>query len=85
MPSNSQGMASIEYVFARDLALFLIYLCFRDSAVPYEIVGQDRKRMLFSYIVEKTQKVAIGPLEYCGNAHRVNIGSSFVLVLFRKV
>ncbi|KAJ7181929.1 hypothetical protein C8R46DRAFT_1027733 [Mycena filopes] len=26
--------------------------------------------------IPHTQKVAIGPLEYCGNAHRINIGSS---------
>ncbi|KAJ6525973.1 hypothetical protein B0H19DRAFT_581421 [Mycena capillaripes] len=36
--------------------------------------------MLFSYIVEKTRNVAIGPLEYCGNAHRVSIGSSTLVV-----
>ncbi|KAK6972260.1 hypothetical protein R3P38DRAFT_3134511 [Favolaschia claudopus] len=36
--------------------------------------------MLFSYIVQQTRKVAIGPLEYCGNAHLVRIGSSDVVV-----
>ncbi|KAJ6615345.1 hypothetical protein B0H10DRAFT_1949907 [Mycena sp. CBHHK59/15] len=50
-----------------------------DSAVPLAIVGAQRSRMLFSYIIEKTQRVAIGPLEYCGNAHRVSIGSSIVV------
>lgn len=28
----------------------------------------ERAKLLFQYIVEKTNKVAIGPLEYCGNA-----------------
>ncbi|KAJ7183847.1 hypothetical protein C8R46DRAFT_1308972 [Mycena filopes] len=48
----------------------------RDSADVTVVLGEERRRMLFSYIVKHTQKVAIGPLEYCGNAHRINIGSS---------
>ncbi|KAK6989028.1 hypothetical protein R3P38DRAFT_2572275 [Favolaschia claudopus] len=39
-----------------------------------------RKRMLFSHIVKNTKKVAIGPLEYCGNAHRVTIGKKTMYV-----
>lgn len=27
----------------------------------------EHKTMLFKHIVTKTKKVAIGPLEYCGN------------------
>ncbi|KAJ7780661.1 hypothetical protein DFH07DRAFT_765177 [Mycena maculata] len=50
-----------------------------DSASPYRVEGEERRRMLFSYIVEKTRKVAIGPLEYCGNAHLVHIGTSDVV------
>ncbi|KAJ6589569.1 hypothetical protein B0H19DRAFT_1303919, partial [Mycena capillaripes] len=38
----------------------------RDEIGPVEITGEARHRMLFSYIVEKTRNVAIGPLEYCG-------------------
>ncbi|KAK7021461.1 hypothetical protein R3P38DRAFT_1126673 [Favolaschia claudopus] len=52
----------------------------RDKIVPTEITGVPRRRMLFSYIVQQTRKVAIGPLEYCGNAHLVRIGSSDVVV-----
>ncbi|KAJ7187358.1 hypothetical protein C8R46DRAFT_1207309 [Mycena filopes] len=48
----------------------------RDSADVTVVLGEERRCMLFSYIVKHTQKVAIGPLEYCGNAHRINIGSS---------
>ncbi|KAJ6552966.1 hypothetical protein B0H19DRAFT_995362 [Mycena capillaripes] len=51
-----------------------------DSASPVEIAGEARHQMLFSYIVQNTRNVAIGPLEYCGNAHRVSIGSSTVVV-----
>ncbi|KAK7019281.1 hypothetical protein R3P38DRAFT_2975923 [Favolaschia claudopus] len=51
-----------------------------DKIVPTEITGVPRRRMLFSYIVQQTRKVAIGPLEYCGNAHLVRIGSSDVVV-----
>ncbi|KAH8118043.1 hypothetical protein DFH11DRAFT_1808680 [Phellopilus nigrolimitatus] len=29
---------------------------------------EEKKKMTFRYVVEKTQKVAIGPLEYCGHA-----------------
>ncbi|KAJ7795050.1 hypothetical protein B0H14DRAFT_2921129 [Mycena olivaceomarginata] len=36
----------------------------------------ERRHMLFSYIVKHTQKVAIGPLEYCGNTHRISMGRS---------
>ncbi|KAJ7633534.1 hypothetical protein DFH06DRAFT_1139867 [Mycena polygramma] len=50
-----------------------------DAAYPYPIDGEARRRMLFSYIVEKTHNVAIRPLEYCGTAHRVRIGSSTVV------
>ncbi|KAJ7649351.1 hypothetical protein DFH06DRAFT_1094851 [Mycena polygramma] len=50
-----------------------------DSTCVQQIIGEDRKRMLFSHIVKKTRKVAIGPLEYCGNARRVKIGSSTVV------
>ncbi|KAJ7101589.1 hypothetical protein C8R43DRAFT_243241 [Mycena crocata] len=51
-----------------------------DTATPIRIEGIARKRMLFSYIVEKTRNVAIGPLEYCGNAHLVSKGSSTIAV-----
>ncbi|KAK6984303.1 hypothetical protein R3P38DRAFT_3269243 [Favolaschia claudopus] len=51
-----------------------------DKIVPTEITGDSRRHMLFSYIVQQTRKVAIGPLEYCGNAHLVRIGSSDVVV-----
>ncbi|KAJ6610245.1 hypothetical protein B0H10DRAFT_2060951 [Mycena sp. CBHHK59/15] len=51
----------------------------KDAAYSYQIEGEARQRMLFSYIVEKTHNVAIGPLEYCSTAHRVRIGSSTVV------
>ncbi|KAJ7803961.1 hypothetical protein B0H14DRAFT_3154254 [Mycena olivaceomarginata] len=44
-----------------------------------EVKGEARRRTLFSYIVQQTRMVAIGPLEYCGNAHQVHIGSSTVV------
>ncbi|KAJ7694023.1 hypothetical protein B0H14DRAFT_3175162 [Mycena olivaceomarginata] len=47
-----------------------------DSAEVSVILGEERRHMLFSYIVKHTQKVAIGPLEYCGNAHRISMGRS---------
>ncbi|KAJ7724297.1 hypothetical protein B0H14DRAFT_3004105, partial [Mycena olivaceomarginata] len=37
-----------------------------DSAEVSVVLGEERRHMLFSYIVKHTQKVAIGPLEYCG-------------------
>ncbi|KAJ7726738.1 hypothetical protein B0H14DRAFT_3519017 [Mycena olivaceomarginata] len=43
-----------------------------------EVKGKARRHTLFSYIVQQTRMVAIGPLEYCGNAHQVHIGSSTV-------
>ncbi|KAJ7752982.1 hypothetical protein B0H16DRAFT_1836159 [Mycena metata] len=52
----------------------------KDTTFPYRIEGDERKHMLFSYIIEKTRRVAIGPLEYCGNAHRVSIGAPTVVV-----
>ncbi|KAJ7722182.1 hypothetical protein B0H16DRAFT_1737867 [Mycena metata] len=51
-----------------------------DHNSPYRTKGDERKHMLFSYIVEKTHHVAIGPLEYCSNAHRVSIGASTIVV-----
>ncbi|KAJ7801266.1 hypothetical protein B0H14DRAFT_2615472 [Mycena olivaceomarginata] len=48
----------------------------RDSAEVSVILGEERRHMLFSYIVKHTQKVAIGPLEYWGNAHRISMGRS---------
>ncbi|KAJ7825504.1 hypothetical protein B0H14DRAFT_3726674 [Mycena olivaceomarginata] len=47
-----------------------------DSAEVSVILGEERRHMLFSYIVKHTQKVAIGPLEYCGNTHRISMGRS---------
>ncbi|KAJ7064387.1 hypothetical protein B0H15DRAFT_958636 [Mycena belliarum] len=47
---------------------------FVDSATPREIVGDERKRMLFKHIVENTKGVAIGPLEYSGNGRVVSVG-----------
>ena len=32
-----------------------------------QILGQERKQMLIQDIINNTNKVAIGPLEYCGN------------------
>ncbi|KAJ7804316.1 hypothetical protein B0H13DRAFT_2491520 [Mycena leptocephala] len=52
----------------------------KDSGNIHAIVGNERRRMLFSHIVQHTQKVAIGPLEYCGNAHRISFGRSTVVV-----
>ncbi|KAJ7029911.1 hypothetical protein C8F04DRAFT_1398194 [Mycena alexandri] len=52
----------------------------KDHSSPYRIEGDERRHMLFSYIIEKTHRVAIGPLEYCGNAHRVSVGASTVVV-----
>ncbi|KAK7029140.1 hypothetical protein R3P38DRAFT_3189368 [Favolaschia claudopus] len=43
---------------------------FDDAATLTPIVGDERKHMLFSYIVKKTNMVAIGPLEYSGTGHR---------------
>jgi len=37
------------------------------SPTSTRILGDERRKMLFSHIVTKTRKVAIGPLEYCGN------------------
>ncbi|KAK6984366.1 hypothetical protein R3P38DRAFT_3292361 [Favolaschia claudopus] len=51
-----------------------------DSAELTPIVGDERKRMLFSYIVKNTNMVAIGPLEYPGTGHRVSIGRATVAV-----
>ncbi|KAF8150353.1 hypothetical protein K438DRAFT_1865641 [Mycena galopus ATCC 62051] len=51
-----------------------------DSAKPQRIEGMERKRMLSSYIVQNTQKVAIGPLEYCGNTHCITMGRSTIVV-----
>ncbi|KAK7014556.1 hypothetical protein R3P38DRAFT_3000764, partial [Favolaschia claudopus] len=51
-----------------------------DSAELTPIVGDERKRMLFSYIVKNTNMVAIGPLEYSGTGHRVSIGRTTVAV-----
>ncbi|KAK7059561.1 hypothetical protein R3P38DRAFT_2836651, partial [Favolaschia claudopus] len=51
-----------------------------DSAELTPIVGDERKRMLFSYIVKNTNMVAIGPLEYSGTGHRVSIGRATVAV-----
>ncbi|KAJ7831155.1 hypothetical protein B0H14DRAFT_2592907 [Mycena olivaceomarginata] len=50
-----------------------------DSTIPCEITGEVCQHMLFSYIVTRTRNVAIGPLEYCGNAHLVHIGSAAVI------
>ncbi|KAJ7260144.1 Cupredoxin [Mycena rebaudengoi] len=46
----------------------------------HEITGTEREHMIFSYIVTKTLKVSIGPLEYCGNAHIIHVGRSERLV-----
>ncbi|KAK6977428.1 hypothetical protein R3P38DRAFT_3473687 [Favolaschia claudopus] len=51
-----------------------------DSADLTRIIGTEREHMLFSYIVKKTQKVAIGPLEYCGTGHRVTVGRKTIAV-----
>ncbi|KAJ7210616.1 hypothetical protein C8J57DRAFT_1608084 [Mycena rebaudengoi] len=40
-----------------------------------EIIGAARTKRLFKTIVESTCGVAIGPLEYCGNAHLLHIGN----------
>ncbi|KAF8148509.1 hypothetical protein K438DRAFT_1779580 [Mycena galopus ATCC 62051] len=47
--------------------------------MPTEVKGEARRHMLFSYIVQETRNVSIAPLEYCGNAHLVRIGSSDVV------
>jgi len=55
------------------IALFLVLLTctnFKNSTsnVPVDEVSQHKRTtMLFEHIVTKTNKVAIGPLEYCGN------------------
>ncbi|KAJ7829659.1 hypothetical protein B0H14DRAFT_3143845 [Mycena olivaceomarginata] len=52
---------------------------FSGAGMITEVKGEARRRTLFSYIVQQTRMVAIGPLEYCGNAHQVHIGSSTVI------
>jgi hypothetical protein len=37
-----------------------------------QIVGNEREGMLFENIIKYTNRVAIGPLEYCGNALAFN-------------
>ncbi|KAK6977822.1 hypothetical protein R3P38DRAFT_2666075 [Favolaschia claudopus] len=74
-PANSRGVDALECSCCADIDSFS-----RDSAEPTPIEGEDRKRMLFSHIVKNTKKVAIGPLEYCGNAHRVTIGKKTMYV-----
>ncbi|KAJ7776197.1 hypothetical protein B0H16DRAFT_1302386, partial [Mycena metata] len=40
-----------------------------------QITGTLRQSMLFKSIVQDTQGVSIGPLEYCGNGHIVHLGN----------
>jgi hypothetical protein len=46
---------------------------------PERITDPTRQKMLFKHIVQNTDSVAIGPLEYCGNgltirsSHRVKL------------
>lgn len=42
--------------------------------MPRELLGHDRTSRLMKYIITKTLKVSIGPLEYCGVGHIVHIG-----------
>jgi hypothetical protein len=58
---------------SRNLTLF--------SARPPKIVpitGSAREAMLFKHIVQNTQSVSIGPLEYCGNGHVVRVGTGYL-------
>ncbi|KAJ7663721.1 hypothetical protein DFH06DRAFT_1041932 [Mycena polygramma] len=45
------------------------------AANVHEITGQLRHKMLFKSIVQTTQGVSIGPLEYCGNGHIAYVGN----------
>jgi hypothetical protein len=58
----------------------IVFLSLRDATEPSPIVVKEYQHMLSSYIVQHTQKVAIGPLEYCGNAHRISMGKSTMYV-----
>ncbi|KAJ7165143.1 hypothetical protein C8R46DRAFT_1098269 [Mycena filopes] len=51
-----------------------------DSSESTPITEDERKHMLFSYIVQQTRKFAVGPLESSGNAHRVSVGGSSIAV-----
>ncbi|KAJ7927920.1 hypothetical protein B0H13DRAFT_1598279 [Mycena leptocephala] len=42
------------------------------------ITGSARQAMLFKHIVQNTQSVSIGPLEYCGNGHVVRVGTGYL-------
>ncbi|KAJ7306944.1 hypothetical protein DFH08DRAFT_824443 [Mycena albidolilacea] len=49
-----------------------------DATEP-PIVGEEYQHMLSSYIIQHTQKVTIGPLEYCGNTHHISMGKSTII------
>ncbi|KAK7034827.1 hypothetical protein R3P38DRAFT_2771895 [Favolaschia claudopus] len=46
-----------------------------------EVTGDARQSMLFKSIVQTTQGVSIGPLEYCGNGHMVQVGKNAFLAV----
>ncbi|KAJ7872465.1 hypothetical protein B0H14DRAFT_3860345 [Mycena olivaceomarginata] len=74
-PLNSQGRSEIEDA----VAICKVEGKSSGAGMITEVKGEARCRTLFSYIVQQTRMVAIGPLEYCGNAHQVHIGSSTVI------
>ncbi|KAJ7861373.1 hypothetical protein B0H14DRAFT_3863411 [Mycena olivaceomarginata] len=74
-PLDSQGRSEIEDA----VAICKVEGKSSGAGMITEIKGEARRRTLFSYIVQQTRMVAIGPLEYCGNAHQVHIGSSTVI------
>ncbi|KAF8188928.1 hypothetical protein K438DRAFT_1764178 [Mycena galopus ATCC 62051] len=51
-----------------------------SKTITYQIEGDACHSMAFSYIVQKTHNIAIGPLEYYGNTHLIQIGSSDVVM-----
>ncbi len=65
-------VTSADDILDRKYNIYLFHLIFWLSAnfsypLLTEITGPKRMSMLFETIVQKTNNVAVGPLEYCGN------------------
>ena len=70
-PSNSCFLDE-PYVYISQFYCLLseasFFICSSNKSISL-IEGLERDGKLFKNIVKSTNKVAIGPLEYCGNAH----------------
>jgi hypothetical protein len=72
-PGITQELAPLKLFVSLITFFFIIFSIKKPQMRQLQITGLKRHAMMFTTIVRDTKAVAIGPLEYCGNAKVIQL------------